>query len=67
MDHPFGFSVHRDALFCLSRIFRFATYRAFHFNIVFLDCIGLHRTYKFVTILVKLAFIAPEIWLNQII
>ena len=29
LDRPFGFSVHRDALFCLSHLFRFATYRAF--------------------------------------
>ena len=50
MYRPFGFSVHRDALFCLSCLFRFATYRAFHINKVFLDCIGIHRTYKFVTI-----------------
>jgi len=50
LDRPFGFSVHRDAIFCLSRLLRFATYRAFHINKVFLDCIGIHRTYKFVTI-----------------
>jgi len=50
MDRPFGFSVHRDALFYLSRLFRFATYRTFHINKVFLDCNGIHRTYEFVTI-----------------
>jgi len=36
--------------FCLSRFFRSTTYRAFYFNKVFLDCIGIHRTYKFITI-----------------
>jgi len=25
LDHPFGFSVHRGALYCLSRLFRFST------------------------------------------
>ncbi|KEH42625.1 transmembrane protein, putative [Medicago truncatula] len=58
MDRPFGFSVHRDALFCLSRLFRFVTYRAFYFNKVFLDCIGIHRTYKFTIILCNLAYIS---------
>ena len=41
LDCPFGFSVHRDTHFCLSRLFRFATYWAFYFfDKVFLDCIG---------------------------
>ena len=51
LDCPFGFSVHRDAHFCLSRLFRFATYRALFFDKVFLDCISVHRKREFVTIL----------------
>jgi len=31
INRPFGFSVHRDAHFCLSCLFRYATYRAVTF------------------------------------
>ena len=33
MDHPFGFSAHRDTLFCPSRLFRFSTCRVYIFFI----------------------------------
>ncbi|KEH32983.1 hypothetical protein MTR_3g012390 [Medicago truncatula] len=50
LDRPFGFSVHRDAHFCLSHLFRFATYRTFMFDRVFLDCTDIQRKCEFVTI-----------------
>ena len=36
LDRPFGFSVHRDTLFCPSRLFRFSTYRVYRFFFVFI-------------------------------
>ena len=36
-----GFQSTKMLFFCLSHLFRFATYRAFIFDRVFLDCIGM--------------------------
>jgi len=68
MDRPFGFSVHRDALFCLSRLFRFATYRAFFF---WQSISWLHRCSQEIQVRHSFFFFrhsfAPGVCLNQII
>src|SRR3954471_16296628 len=53
LNRPFGFSIHRDALFCLSRslrVFNLASCSFVYLGEVFLDCVDVHRTGEFFSI-----------------